>query len=121
VSYEADLDLARGTTKCNCTYCVKARAWSAHAPIAAFRLISGADALTGYHRHAQAPVKFTCSTCGVRTHATGDAPWMGGPYVSVFVNTLDDLNSDELAAAPVRYCDGLHDNWLNPPADVRTL
>jgi len=121
VRYEADIDLASGTGKCNCTFCTKARAWSTHIRPSAFRLLSGKDALVGYHKHAEAPLKFTCKNCGIRTHATGDAPWMGGAFVSVFVNTLDDVDADELAAAPTRYSDGRHDNWMNPPKDVRNL
>jgi hypothetical protein len=121
VRYEADIDLVAGTTKCNCTFCVKSRAWSAHVKPEAFKLLSGADALTRYHRNPQAPLKFSCATCSVRTHATGDAAWSGGPFVSIFLNTLDDASQDELAAAPVRYSDGLHDNWMNPPGDIRNL
>jgi len=121
VRYEADIDLAKGTGKCNCTFCTKARAWSAHVKPNAFRLVSGKDALVGYHKHPGAPVKFACKSCAVRTHATGTGEWMGGDFVSVFVNTLDDVDPDELAAAPVRYFDGLHDNWMNAPKDVRTL
>lgn len=121
VRYETDLDLAQGAGKCNCTYCTKTRAWSARVKPEALRLICGAESLSAYRRHPQAPLKFTCATCGVHTHAAGDAPWSGGPYVSVCVNTLDNVDPDELAAAPIRYFDGLHDNWWNPPADVRNL
>jgi hypothetical protein len=121
VRYEADIDLAKGTGKCNCTFCAKARAWATHITPNAFRLLSGKDALIGYHKHSEAPVKFSCKNCAVRTHGTGNAEWMGGEYVSVFVNTLDDADPDELASAPVRYSDGLHNNWMNPPKDVRTL
>lgn len=84
-------------------------------------MLSGSDALIRYHKHPEAPLKLSCNKCGILTHATGDAPWMDGPYVSVFVNTLDDVGQDELAAAPVHFSDGLHDNWMNPPQDIRNL
>jgi hypothetical protein len=121
VRYEADIDLAKGTSKCNCTFCMKARAWAAHVKPNAFRLLGGSDALVGYHKNLEAPVKHFCKKCSVITHATGDAAWMGGPFVSVFVNTLDDVDPAELAAAPVRYADGLHDNWMNPPKEISIL
>jgi hypothetical protein len=121
VTYEADIDLAKGTGKCNCTYCLKVRNWSTFVQPSAFRLLSGADRLTSYHKHEQAPLKFHCATCGVHTHGTGDADYMGGPFVSVFVNTLDNVSPEEFVAAPVRYSDGLHNNWQNPPAETRYL
>jgi hypothetical protein len=55
------------------------------------------------------------------THARGDADYMGGPFVSVFVVTLDDASPEELLSGPMRFCDGLHNNWANPPSDVRHL
>jgi hypothetical protein len=116
VAYEADLDLANGTGRCNCTFCLKSRAWSAFVQPAAFRITRGAESVVAYHRHAEAPVKFHCPTCAIQTHSTGDADYMGGPFVGIFVSTLDDATPEELAAAPIRYSDGLHDNWQNPPA-----
>ncbi len=53
---------------------------------------------------------------GTLAHGSGDADYMGGPFVSVFVSSIDDATPDELDAAPIRYADGLHDNWMNPPA-----
>jgi len=121
VKYEADLDLAAGTSRCNCTYCLKTRAWSAFTKPQEFRLLKGADQLASYRRHDQAPTKFHCKTCGVHTHGSGSADYMGGDFVAVFVNTLDDATPEELAAAPVRYSDGRDNNWQHPPRETRYL
>jgi hypothetical protein len=113
--YEADIDLAAGTGKCNCTYCLKARAWKAFLKPAAFRL-TGEDRAAAYRKHEQAPLKFHCPACGVHTHERGEADYMGGAFVGVFIATLDDASPEELAAAPVRYSDGAHNAWQNAPA-----
>jgi hypothetical protein len=38
-----------------------------------------------------------------------------GKYVSVNVGAIDDISEEERSALPIRYMDGLHDNWFNPP------
>lgn len=121
IRYETDLDLSRGTGRCNCTFCLKARAWAAYVKPEAFRLAAGSEEGVGYHRHPQAPVKYHCGRCGVLTHARGDADYMGGPFVCVFVATLDGASPEELLSGPIRYSDGLHNDWAHPPADIRHL
>jgi len=123
VTFEVELDLSKGTGKCNCTYCWKVRNWSAQASPEKFRLLGGADALGDYgksgdwgeihHRY--------CSRCGINTHGHGRIDAMGGEFLSVQVFALDDLPVAELLAAPVHYADGLHDNWTNPPDEIRHL
>jgi hypothetical protein len=121
ITYQAGIDLAKGTGKCNCTYCLKTRAWKAFVRPSDFRLLKGGERAVAYHRHAQAPLKYHCAKCGVHTHETGNADYMGGDFVGVFVATLDDATPEELAAAPVRFSDGRHDNWQHPPKETRYL
>ncbi len=121
IRYEADLDLQSGTSRCNCTYCLKARAWGIHAKPEAFRLAAGSDEGVAYHKHPDAPVKYHCATCGVHTHARGNAPYMGGAFVTVFVATLDDASPDELMSGKINFADGLGNNWTNPPEEIRHL
>jgi len=121
ITYEADIDLAQGTGKCNCTFCAKARAWKAFIKPGSFRLLTGNDDAIGYRKHPQASLKYFCKSCGVRTHEIGNADYMGGDFVGVFVSTLDNVAPEELLAAPVRHSDGRHDNWTNPPAHIGHL
>jgi hypothetical protein len=121
VTFEADIDLAKGSGKCNCNYCTKIRSWKAFIKPEAFKLLSGEDNVTEYHGKNPTTQRFFCKTCGVHTYEKGDAEWMGGPFVAIFLGALDDASIDELMSAPVHYSDGRNNNWMNPPADVRNL
>lgn len=120
VRFEADIDLARGTIKCNCTICTKMRFWAAQVPSALFRLTSGADALRAYRYATQRDAHYFCSRCGIHTFSTGASSALGS-FHAVVLACLDDATPEELAAAPVRYLDGRNDNWTTPPLEVRHL
>jgi hypothetical protein len=121
VRFEADLDLATGTGKCNCTYCWKVRNWSIIIKPEAFRAIAGEDELTKYSFGTSAGGHAFCKHCGIRTFTRGYLEQIGGAFVSVALASLDDLDPGELAAAPVQYMDGRNNNWWNPPAETRHL
>lgn len=120
VRYEADIDLAAGSIKCNCSICTKMRFWAFVVPPSRFRLIEGSDALGEYRFHARRDGHYFCRHCGINVWSTGNAP-NTGPFYAVTVASLDDLAVDALMAAPTRYIDGRNDNWLTAPGEIRHL
>lgn len=121
VRFEADLDLAAATGKCNCSMCAKTRFWAAFLKPDAFRLLTDEAALSDYTFGRHATHWPFCRTCGVRPFLRGHLAELGGDYVSINLACIDDLDADTLAALPVRYADGRHDNWHASPAVVSHL
>lgn len=125
VRFETEIDLSQGTYRCNCSLCAKARAWFTLVSPDRFRLISGDDAQAEY---AWSPpgrpgpnlhYRF-CKHCGIRTAGRGDQGPQGGPFYFIALASLDNIDADELAAS-IRYVDGRHDRFDQPPADVRLM
>jgi hypothetical protein len=126
VRFQADLDLSEGLTKCNCSVCTKARAWFAIVPPSRVRLVAEDEAQAiyewvppgrpGSNLHFQ-----FCKRCGIRTFGRGDHGPGGGPFCFVNVAALDDVDANELAAAPTRVVDGRNGRYDRPPQDARPL
>lgn len=122
VRYEAAIDLAAGTNKCNCSICTKTRNWSAIVKPDAFRLLAGEGDLGDYRFSPESPIHHHfCRSCGVSTFGKGDIPEVGGAYVSVRLGSLDDVEPSELADAPVKYFNGRDNDWWSPPNETRHL
>ncbi|HEY6123686.1 MAG TPA: GFA family protein [Steroidobacteraceae bacterium] len=121
VKFEADIDLALGTNKCNCSICTKTRNWNAIIKPDAFRLISGEDAVTDYRFGSKQGSHLFCRTCGVRSFERGHVKEIGGDYVSIKIASLDDVELDEIIGAPVRYANGRDNAWWEPPKETRHL
>ena len=117
VRFEADLDLAKGTFRCNCSICFKSRAWLAGIPTSDFRLLSGEGELKDYQFGKQRLRHRFCTVCGVRAFSQG----VDGKQMAVRVNCLDDVDPQELIDAPLQYFDMKHDQLKPPPAETRHL
>lgn len=121
VTYTAELDLSKGTGRCNCSICGKTREWSISVKPERFHLLTGKESLQDYQFNTQSIHHVFCKHCGVHSFSHGDIPEMGGEFYSVRIACLDDVDPEELAKAPIRYSDGKHDNWQHSPADTRNL
>jgi len=121
VKFEADIDLAQGTNKCNCSICTKTRNWNVILKPAAFRLISGENDLSDYQFGTKAGHHLFCKHCGVRSFERGYVEQIGGDYVSIKVASLDGVDPNELIDAPVKHANGRDNKWWEPPAETRHL
>jgi hypothetical protein len=120
VRFEADLDLSGPTYRCNCTYCTKIRTWFASVEPGEFRLLAGEADLADYQFGLRRLHHRFCRHCGVRPFGVGDTEETG-PFVTIALATLDDVEPRELTAAPLTYFNGRQDDFESPPAETRHL
>lgn len=121
IRFEVELDLAAGTSRCNCSICRKTRAWSAIVKPGAFRLVQGENALSDYQFGSKSGHHLFCKHCGVRPFGRGYVEQIGGDFVSINVGALDDATDEELASAPVQFMNGRDDDWFSAPRETRYL
>ena len=112
VRFEADIDLAQPTYRCNCSICSRTRFWPAIVGPEDFRLLAGEDQLTEYRFNSMRNSHHFCKTCGVRPFGIGNMP-DGKRIYGVNIGCLD-ATQEELAAAPMTYVDGANDRHGAP-------
>ncbi|MCH8622220.1 GFA family protein [Undibacterium sp. TS12] len=120
IRFEADINLADGSMRCNCSFCLKVRCWSTPVKPEFFRLLAGEADLAEYRFGAGNEQHFFCRHCGVRPFGITHSP-RRGKFYGVSVNCLDEIDIAALANVPVTYVDGVNDNWDTPPDEVAYL
>ncbi|MGL4636950.1 MAG: GFA family protein [Beijerinckiaceae bacterium] len=121
VRFEADIDLAQGVGKCNCTICTKTRNWSALLKPDAFRLLAGEADLSDYQFGSKQGHHVFCKHCGVRSFSRGYVKEIGGDFVSVQLACLDDASPEELINAETKIGNGRDNLWWETPAETKHL
>jgi len=99
---------ARQGSRCNCSICTKVSQLGGIVLPAAFELLSGAESITRYAWGSKVAERAFCKRCGVHCFGEGRLAELGGEFVSINYNTLDDIDPDQVR---VVYWDGRHDNW----------
>ena len=113
IKFEADLDLAQSSYRCNCSICRRTRFWPAVATPEHFRLLAGASELTEYRFGSRKNLHFFCRCCGVRPFGVGTETPIGTMY-GVNIGCLAGVTEEELARIPITYVDGANDRFASP-------
>ena len=114
VRFEVEVDATSGS-RCNCSVCTKVAGLNAVTKPSAFVLSTGEASLTAYEWGGRIGKRYFCKECGVTCFGRGHLAELGGDYVSVNLNCLNDIDPKDVS---VVYWDGRHDNWEAGPRDT---
>jgi hypothetical protein len=114
VAFECDADLTTAS-RCNCSICTKLMWTGVLIKPAQFRLVKGEAELGSYAWGHKVSTRYFCKHCGTPVFGKGHLDVLGGDFVSINCNALDDSDPHQL---PLRHWDGRHDNWQAGPRET---
>lgn len=112
VRFEVALGASFKGNRCNCTICTKIAATESIVRPLDFRLLAGESELGRYQRKNGNTARFFCKHCGVHCYGSGHQPELGGDFIAVNLNCLDEVDVDTVE---IDHWDGRHDNWAAGP------
>ncbi len=107
LKFEVEVDATAGT-RCNCSICQRIGGLGTNVKPAAFKALTDESTLGQYVWGHKIGVRYFCKTCGIHAYSRGNVPELGGEFVSVNFNCLEDVDPGQVN---VMYWDGRHDNW----------
>lgn len=113
VRYQVRIDATQGA-RCNCSICNKVSQLGGLVKPEAFQLLAGEDSISKYAFNQKVSQRSFCKHCGVHCFGQGHLEVLGGDFVSINLNTLDDVDPLDVK---VIYWDGRHNNWQAGPSD----
>lgn len=111
VRFRVELDATAGT-QCNCSVCQKLGTTNTIVKPEALTVLAGEDQLNSYVWGGAVGKRFFCRNCGISCFGRGHLAELGGDYVSVPLNALDDVDLNEVS---ISHWDGRHNNWQAGP------
>lgn len=115
VRFEVALPTDVKGNRCNCSICAKLGQTGAILKPEAFRLLSGESELGQYAWGAKISTRHFCKHCGILCFGVGHLEAIGGDYVSVNLNALDDY---DVSLLEIVHWDGRHNNWMGGPRET---
>ena len=106
VTFTVVIDASNGT-RCNCTICTKLAIVGGRAKLGTLQVV-GASNLASYEFGGKVAKRYFCRSCGVHLYGAGHLAELGGDFLSINLNALDDIDPNLL---PLGHWDGRHDNW----------
>ena len=107
VTFDVEVDATNGS-RCNCSICTKLGIIGAIVKPEAL-VVRGEEHCATYRWGGMTATRYFCKHCGVTCFLRGHLDVLGGDYVSVSLDALDDIDPSEVTVA---YFDGRHDNWM---------
>jgi len=108
VKFEVDIDASKPlqATMCNCRICQKLGMRSLSGKPDQLRVVSDESKHTAYGNPYG--TRYFCPTCGVYCYGRGHLEELGGDFMTININALDDLDPN---LVEIGHFDGRHDNW----------
>lgn len=91
LQFDVTLDARAGGTMCNCSICTKLGGRDAIVNPGAFVVTKGEAEAGTYAWGSKVGVRYFCKQCGVHAYGRGTLEMLGGAYVSVNLNCLDEV------------------------------